>query len=286
MLSTIEARDKDLGGFSVGRVLPFARRKTVGPFIFFDHIGPADFKPGDGIDVRPHPHICLATVTYLFEGSLRHRDSLGHDQIIRPGDVNWMTAGQGIVHSERTDAQARQRGHHMHGIQSWVALPQAEEEIEPAFHHHAKDSLPEFEEGGARFRLIAGEAYGHTSPVKTFGAMHYLDCDAEEGARFSLPTGQAERAVYVASGQVEIGGTPLPARHMAVFDGVDDVSVYATAASRVMLLGGDSLDGPRHIWWNFVASSRERIERAKYDWKSGHFPKVPGDDEFIPLPEN
>jgi len=281
----IEPRPRDLGGFSVRRVLPAAGQRSVGPFVFFDHIGPADFAPGTGIDVRPHPHIGLATVTYLFEGTLDHRDSLGSVATIEPGAVNWMTAGRGIVHSERTGAEPRARGHRIHGIQSWVALPRAWEETAPAFHHHPAASLPEFNRGGVRVRVIAGTAYEHRSPVETHAQTLYADLALAPGSALELPDEHAERAVYVAEGRIEIGGTPLAAGHMAVLEPGRVAMLSAAAGARALLLGGEPLDGPRHLWWNFVSSSAERIEQAGRDWAEGRFDAVPGETEFIPLPE-
>ncbi len=288
----IEPRTRDLGGFTVGRVLPFASRRTVGPFIFFDEMGPADFAPGSGIDVRPHPHIGLATVTYLFAGEMRHRDSLGYDQVIRPGDVNWMTAGRGIVHSERTDANTRARGQHMHGIQSWIALPEDAEEVAPSFHHHPKASLPEIHRDGATMRLIAGSAFGETSPVKTFSPMFYLGVEAGEGANIPLPDDHEERALYLLKGAVEIDGETHAQGRMLVFEEGAAPMIRAREASTLMLLGGAPI-GQRFIWWNFVSSSEERMEKAKADWtasaKAGFdntaFTLPPDENEHIPLPE-
>ncbi|MEZ5891602.1 MAG: pirin family protein [Parvularculaceae bacterium] len=263
----IEPRTRDLGGFSVGRVLPYARRRTVGPFIFFDEMGPANFAPGTGIDVRPHPHIGLATVTYLFEGEMRHRDSLGYDQVIRPGDVNWMTAGRGIVHSERTDEETRASGQTMHGIQSWVALPEAAEETEPSFHHHPQASLPVIEREGVLMRLVAGTAFGETSPVKTFSPIFYLGVEAKAGAAVPMPGDFEERAVYVLSGAVTINGDRFERSHMIVFDEGEAADIVALEPSRLMLLGGAPV-GERFIWWNLVSSRKERIEQAKADWAS------------------
>lgn len=289
----IEPRTRDLGGFTVGRVLPYAKRRMVGPFIFLDEMGPADFKPGTGIDVRPHPHIGLATVTYLFNGEIRHRDNLGFDQVIRPGDVNWMTAGRGIVHSERTDEEPRANGQKMHGIQSWIALPEEAEETAPEFHHHPKASLPVIEKDGAVMRLIAGAAYGETSPVKTFSAMFYLGVEAQEGAAIDLPEDHEERALYIVDGGVTVDGERHDAGRMLVFNKNDNPEVRTTAASKLMLLGGAPL-GKRLIWWNLVASSQDKIDRAKADWrasaenefKDSAFSLPPGETEFIPLPES
>jgi len=282
--AVIEPRPRDLGGFSVQRVLPAEKARMVGPFVFFDHMGPAQFPAGKGIDVRPHPHIGIATVTYLFEGEILHRDSLGFEQPIRPGDVNWMTAGRGIVHSERETAEVRASEHRLNGIQSWIALPEADEETEPSFFHHPADSLPEFTQGMASLRLIAGTAFGHTAPVATFSKMFYLDARLPAGATVTLPDDHQERAVYVADGAISIAGESYTSGNMAVVAPGMDVTVDAAGDSRVMLLGGEPLDGPRHIWWNFVSSSKERIEQAKDDWKNERFEKVPGESEFIPLP--
>jgi redox-sensitive bicupin YhaK (pirin superfamily) len=282
---TIEARTRDLGGFQVGRVLPTARRRLVGPFVFFDHMGPARFEPGRGIDVRPHPHIGLATVTYLFEGAILHRDSLGSLRRIEPGDLNWMTAGRGIVHSERTPEPERAAGAGLHGIQSWVALPRAAEECAPDFTHYPEAELPRFERPGARLRLIAGAAYGLRSPVATASELFYLDARLEAGARLALPEEHEERALYVVEGAVELAGTRVEARTMAVLAPGGAPELTALEPSRAMLLGGAPLDGRRFVWWNFVSSDAARIEQAKADWQAGRFPPVPGETEFIPLPE-
>ena len=281
----IEPRSRDLGGFEVRRILPYAKRRLVGPFVFYDHLGPAVFATGKGIDVRPHPHIGLATVTYLFEGELMHRDSLGFAQQIRPGDVNWMTAGRGIVHSERSSPEAREGELILHAIQSWVALPQSHEETEPSFHHHPEASLPALEIDGVALRLIAGAAYGETSPVRTFSPMFYLAAEMPAGTALTLPAEYEERAVHVAEGAVSVAGQDLGVGRMAVFAAGAAVTLQAEEASRVMLLGGAAIDGPRHIWWNFVSSRPERIEQAKADWREGRFAAVPGESEFIPLPE-
>ena len=280
----IGSRKRDLGGFEVRRILPYAGGRMVGPFIFLDHMGPVNFPAGQGIDVRPHPHVCLATVTYLFAGEIEHRDSLGVVQTIRPGDVNWMTAGSGIAHSERTGAALRAAGHTLHGLQSWVALPQAAEETAPAFHHFGTRQLPVSERAGVHLRLIAGEAYGLRSPVPVFSAMFYADAALDSGASLDLPTGHAERAAYIVDGAIECEGRAFEVGSLLLFAESAAASLHAITASRVALLGGAPLEGARHIWWNFVASSPERIERAKADWKAGKFAKVPGDDEFIPLP--
>jgi redox-sensitive bicupin YhaK (pirin superfamily) len=283
----LEGRPRDLGGFGVRRVLPASRLQTVGPFIFFDHMGPAVFAPGAGVDVRPHPHIGLATVTYLFAGEFMHRDGLGTAQLIRPGDVNWMVAGRGIVHSERTPPQARQApgGASIHGIQTWIALPRDREETEPSFEHHPAPTLPEIRRPGVAMRLIAGSAYGATAPTAVFSPMFYLAADCAAGAVLELPDEYAERAVYVVDGEVEADGESYGTGHMIVLEAATGATLRVAAPARVMLLGGAPLDGARHIWWNFVSSSEDRIERARIDWREERFAAVPGDDERIPLPE-
>ncbi|HVI00616.1 MAG TPA: pirin family protein [Enhygromyxa sp.] len=284
--SIIDARPRDLGGFSVRRVLPFAARRMVGPFTFFDHMGPAEFAPGEGMDVRPHPHIGLATVTYLFEGEIVHRDSLGSHQPIRPGDINWMTAGRGIVHSERTGTELRRTGSRLDGLQLWVALPSAHEETEPEFHHHPAHTLPTVELAGARLRVLAGTAYGETSPVHTFSPLFYVDTTLPAGGELALPLDHEERAAYVIEGAITCGTERAEPGRMLVFTPGREVLLRAASDARVALIGGAPLDGQRHIHWNFVSSSTERIERARQDWKDGRFPKVPGDEqEFIPLPD-
>lgn len=287
----IEPRRRDLGGFTVGRVLPYARRRMVGPFIFFDEMGPADFAPGTGIDVRPHPHIGLATVTYLFEGEIRHKDSLGFDQVIRPGDVNWMIAGRGIVHSERTDADRRARGQRIHGVQSWVALPEETAETAPAFHHHPAASLPVHETPGMKARIIAGRAFGLAAPAKTFSPIFYAAVEAEAGAAIALPDDYEERALYILSGAATIDGARHERGQMIVFKAGAAPRLAAAAPLRAMLLGGGALQ-PRIIWWNFVATSAERLEAAKRDWAASAekgfvdspFALPPGETEHIPLP--
>lgn len=284
----IVPRPRDLGdGFRVRRALPDRARAAVGPFVFFDQMGPADIAPGHGLDVRPHPHIGLATVTYLFEGEFLHRDSLGTAQRIRPGDVNWMVAGRGIVHSERTppDARGAAGGGAIHGIQTWVALPQAAEENDPSFEHHPAATLPEIRVAGGTLRLIAGEACGQRAPTAVFSPMFYLAAALEAGASVDLPGEHAERAAYVVEGEVAVAGERHGVGRMVVFEAGVPATLRAVTAARVMLLGGAPLDGPRHIWWNFVSSSVARIERAKDDWRAGRFAAVPGDDERIPLPD-
>jgi redox-sensitive bicupin YhaK (pirin superfamily) len=282
-------RTADLGdGLTVHRALPASERRLVGPFIFFDRIGPALLRPGSGLDVRPHPHIGLATVTYLFEGEILHRDSLGSIQPIRPGEVNWMTAGKGIVHSERTPIGLRAGGGALSGIQTWVALPGPYEETAPAFVHHEAAELPVLEDEGKRVRLIAGSLYGARSPVQTLSEMFYAEVTLDPGASLPLPVEHEERAAYLLEGAVELvpsGGRFEPGR-LVVFRPGSVITLRAEqAGARLMLLGGEAMDGPRHIWWNFVSSSRERIEQAKQDWRAGRYGSVPGDPEFIPLPE-
>ena len=281
----IDQRRKDLGGFEVGRVLPAARRRMVGPFVFFDHMGPANFAPGlpRTVDVRPHPHIGLSTVTYLFEGEIMHRDSLGTEQAIRAGEVNWMTAGSGITHSERFE-RARLRGDRLHGIQSWVALPDGAEEVPPAFSHHDPLDLPLFEGKGLVARLVVGRAFGAEAPVHTHSPMFYTHWALAEGAVAELPAEYPERAAYVALGEVEVDGRTFGAGQMLVFSPSGSVAFRASKPSTIMLLGGEPV-GPRFIEWNFVSSSRERIEQAKADWRAGRMRLPDSDhDEFTPLP--
>jgi redox-sensitive bicupin YhaK (pirin superfamily) len=280
---TIEPRVRSLGEFDVRRVLPAAKRRMVGPFVFFDHMGPAVFPPGKGIAVRPHPHIGLATITYLFEGEIMHRDSLGFVQPIQAGAVNLMTAGRGIVHSERAsdDLGVTSR---LHGIQSWIALPLELEEMEPGFSHYPASALPEIDVGGCAVRVIMGAAFGRSSPVATYSPTLYAEIRMPRGTRLALPADAAERAAYVASGVVEIDGAPHRDGVMAVARLGATLELAATADSRVLVIGGEPI-GARHIWWNFVSSSKERIEQAKQDWVAGRFGKVPGDDELIPLPD-
>jgi redox-sensitive bicupin YhaK (pirin superfamily) len=282
----LRGQARDVGGFTVSRVLPSLARKHVGPFSFFDHMGPSELAPGRGLDVRPHPHIGLATVTYVIEGEIIHRDSLGSEQAIRPGAVNWMTSGRGITHSERTSSELRQTGSRLHVVQLWVALPTAYEEIAPEFHHHPADTLPEFALGAARLRLLAGSAYGRSSPVRIFSPLFYLEATLPAGTQLSLPEEHEQRGVYVLSGALSCAGEALQARSLAVFRAGGAPRVRAETDSRLLLLGGAPPDGPRYVEWNFVSSSRERIDQAKRDWQAGKFPKVPGDEvEFIPLPE-
>jgi redox-sensitive bicupin YhaK (pirin superfamily) len=284
----IDQRRRDLGGFEVGRVLPFAKRRMVGPFVFFDHMGPMMMPAGvpRSVDVRPHPHIGLSTVTYLFEGQMRHQDSVGSDQAIRPGEVNWMTAGRGISHSERFDGPLRDHGGRIQGIQAWVALPNALEETAPAFAHHGPGDLPTYEEGGLWGRLIAGKAFGAEAQVKTHSPMFYVHWELQAGAEGGLPAEYPERAAYVAKGRVEVDGHAYGVGQMLVFAPGETVVIKALEPSTVMLVGGEPV-GERHLWWNFVSSSKERLEQAKADWAAGRFALPPHDhDEFIPLPES
>jgi redox-sensitive bicupin YhaK (pirin superfamily) len=287
----IVPRARDLGGFEVRRALPSARRQMVGPFIFFDVMGPAEFLTGQGIDVRPHPHIGLATVTYLYRGRMHHRDSLGTDQWIEPGAVNWMVAGRGITHSERTDGEMRKAPWDLHGIQTWVALPEGAEDGAAAFHHAGAAELPQLDGEGKQVRLILGTAYGEAAPVKTYSDMFYADAALEAGARLPLPDTHEDRGLYVLQGEIEIAGQRYGANRMMVFRPGDPVTITAVSPSRLMLLGGETFPGPRYIWWNFVASSREKIDAAKEawragDWEHGRFQLPPDDsDEYIPLPD-
>jgi redox-sensitive bicupin YhaK (pirin superfamily) len=278
-------RARDLGGFSVRRALPQFKRQMVGPFIFFDQMGPVQFIAGQGMDVRPHPHIGLSTVTYLFDGRVTHRDSEGNALDITPGAMNLMTAGSGIAHSERTPPDARNAGIEMHGIQSWVALPAAREETAPGFQHYSADSLPVVTDGGLWARVIAGSALGKTSPVGTLSDWMYAEVRLRAGASAPLDPDQEERAIYVVDGEVRIAGDTFEGPRLLIFRPGDRITVTATRDARLMFLGGAALEGPRYIWWNFVSSRLDRIEDAKADWKAGRFKPVPGETEFIPLPE-
>lgn len=281
----LKPHTRDIGGLEVKRVLPGFPHRMVGPFIFLDHMGPAAFSGGNGIDVRPHPHIGLATVTYLFEGEIVHRDSLGSVQAIAPGDVNWMTAGRGIVHSERTAPERRRAGARVHGIQTWVALPRASELAEPAFHHHPEATLPRVSAPGVELRVVAGTAFGERSPVAVFSPTLYAAARMQAGGAFELDAEHEERGVYVVEGEVAVAGASVPSQHLAVLEAGRRVEVRAASAARVMLLGGAKSDGDRFIWWNFVASSRERIEEAKGLWREQRFTRIPGETEFVPLPD-
>ena len=276
---------RDLGGFTVQRLLPAFPTKMIGPFIFFDHFGPIAFAPGEGADVRPHPHIGLATVTYLFEGEMIHRDSLGSVQTIEPGAVNWMTAGCGIVHSERTPPETRVRAHRMHGVQTWVALPKDREMAEPSFSHQPKATLPEIVRPGVTMRLLAGTAFGERAPTPIFSPMFYVAVEMEPGATIELPPEHEQRGVYAVDREVLVAGEALPAQHCAVLAEDATVRLEATTGARVMLFGGAGMDGDRKIWWNFVASSRALIDAASERWREQSFPPIPGETEFIPLPE-
>ena len=284
-------RAHDLGGFEVRRALPAPKRQMVGPFIFFDQAGPAEFLTGKGVDVRPHPHIGLATVTYLFRGEFQHRDSLGSNQTILPGAVNWMVAGRGVTHSERTSIETRQGPHSLYGIQTWVALPEDREEVAPSFEHHGKEALPMIEAEGVRLRLILGRAYGEAAPASVFSETFYADVALQPGARFPLPDDHEDRGLYVLEGSISIAGQTFDPGRMMVFRPGDPIPGAAgEAGARLMALGGATMGKPRYIWWNFVSSSRERIEAAKEDWRRGAWGDglfdLPPDDrgEFIPLP--
>jgi redox-sensitive bicupin YhaK (pirin superfamily) len=283
----IVPRTVDLGDFQVHRALPSGQSRMVGPFIFFDHFGPAVFKAGNGIDVRPHPHIGLATVTYLFDGEIVHRDSLGTAMAIRPGAVNWMTSGRGIVHSERSGAERRAAGDHLHGLQLWVALPMADEETAPTFAHTAAADIPELAENGMTLRVVAGKLHGLRSPVLTSWDTLFANVHLTAGTTLPLDAEHEERAIYVLAGEIEIGGDRHGPERLLVLRPGDRVVVRAASDAHVVVVGGAAMDGPRHIWWNFVSSRKERIDAAKADWKAGRFGLVPGDTaEFIPLPES
>jgi redox-sensitive bicupin YhaK (pirin superfamily) len=282
----IVPRSADLGHFAVRRALPHVKRRMVGPFIFFDHFGPAEFHGGAGIDVRPHPHIGLATVTFLFDGEIMHRDSLGTSMAIRPGEVNWMSAGRGIVHSERTAPDHRREGEPIHGLQCWVALPKAQEESAPTFVHHDSAALPLVSDAGKTVRVIAGNAYGARSPVAALWDTLFVDVTLASGTTLPIDATTEERAVYLISGEVDIADDRFASGQLLVLRPGDPITVTAVSDAHFVLLGGATMDGPRHIWWNFVSSSQERIEQAKADWKLARFDTVPGDEnEFIPLPD-
>jgi redox-sensitive bicupin YhaK (pirin superfamily) len=281
----IVPRTSDLGGFSVRRALPSSQRRMVGPFIFLDHMGPAEFRAGQGIDVRPHPHIGLATVTYLFDGEIIHRDSLGSVAAIRPGAVNWMSAGRGIAHSERTAPEHRVSGEPLHGLQCWVALPATDEEGPASFVHHDASELPVESHEGKTVRVVAGRFLGLSSPVVTGWDTLMADVTLAPGGSLPLDADTEERAIYLVSGEIEIAGDRFAAGRLLVFRPGDRITVTATLPAQLVVVGGAAMDGPRHIWWNFVSSRKERIEQAKADWKAGRFDAVPGESEFIPLPE-
>jgi redox-sensitive bicupin YhaK (pirin superfamily) len=281
----IVPRSSDLGDFVVRRALPSARRRMVGPFIFLDHMGPAEFRAGQGLDVRPHPHIGLATVTYLFAGEIMHRDSLGSIEPIRPGELNWMSAGSGIAHSERTAPDHRQNGEVLHGLQCWVALSRTNEESAPSFVHHGADALPLVDGDGKRVRIIAGSLFGASSPVATGWPTLFADVALDAGAKLPLDADTEERAIYLVDGDIDILGDRFAAGRLLVFRPGDRITLTALAPARLAIVGGAAMDGPRYIWWNFVSSRQERIDQAKADWKAGRFDLVPGESEFIPLPE-
>lgn len=283
--TVIIPRARDLGSFEVRRAVPSKEKQMIGPFVFFDQVGPGEFITGEGVDVRPHPHIGLATVTYLFEGEIGHRDSLGYEQTIRPGDVNWMTAGKGIVHSERTPKELRAKGSKLFGNQLWVALPKELEETDPEFIHTGKKELPIITDNDKTVRLVTGSIYGETSPVKTFTDMIYVDYDLQQGAKVPIPIDYEERGIYVFGGEIEIASDRFEAGRLLILRPGDEITITAVRQSRIVLLGGEPMDGPRYLWWNFVTSSKERMEQAKHDWKAGHFDKIVGETEFIPLPE-
>jgi redox-sensitive bicupin YhaK (pirin superfamily) len=281
----LDGHGKDLGGgFLVRRLLPDARRRSVGPFIFFDHFGPAEELPGVNHDVRPHPHIGLATVTYLFDGAMMHRDSLGTEQLIEPGAINWMTAGRGIVHSERRPDHLRDTRFVNHGLQLWTALPLSHEETEPSFSHTPASAIPERGVGDAQVRVLVGEAFGLRSPVPALSPTLYLDVWLPAGGRVELPPLAPEMALYPVEGSIEVDGEPLPERQMGTLVAGQPANLFAPMGARVVLVGGAPLDAPRHMWWNFVSSRKDRILQASADWEAMRMPTVPGDDEFIPLP--
>lgn len=280
----ITPKEKDIGGFFVRRSLPYVKQRMVGPWVFFDHMGPADFEPDEGVDVRPHPHIGLATVTYLFNGEILHRDSLGTIQPIRPGAVNLMVAGRGIAHSERTPQELRAEGSQLEGLQLWLALPDGQEEIDPAFFHYPASDLPLVYRDEAVLRVMIGEGFGVASPVNIYSPTFFAEAAVQAGGRLDLPTHYSERALYIADGSISIDGTVFDRHSMLILTPGKNITVQAESYARLAVVGGEPV-GPRHIWWNFVSSSKERIEQAKADWQNGRFPLIPGDaEEFIPLP--
>jgi redox-sensitive bicupin YhaK (pirin superfamily) len=282
----IQGRVRDIGGFPVRRTLPTGQRRSIGPFIFVDHMGPAELAPGAGMDVRPHPHIGLATITYLLSGEILHRDSLGNEQVIRPGDVNWMIAGRGVAHSERTPPEVRARGSRTLGLQTWVALPRDREDMEPSFEHHPQSALPVVEQPGATLRVIAGTAYGQTAPTSVLAPTLYVHAELTAGGDLIVDDEHAERAAYIVDGEVECDGQAFGAATLVVLRPQARAVLSARTSANVVLLGGAPLDGPRHIWWNFVSTSQDRIEQAKADWRNERFAKVVGDEtERVPLPE-
>ncbi len=278
-------RARDIGAFEVKRALPAGKKQMIGPFIFFDQMGPTVFSGDTAMDVRPHPHIGISTITWLFEGEIQHKDSLGFDLTIRPGEVNWMTAGSGIVHSERSPQSQRNVNAALGGIQAWVALPQEREEIDAAFYHYSADQIPHMDQDGIRISLIVGSAFGQTSPVKTESPTLYAELNLALNKDFVIPDIAEERGLYIYSGELEIAGSTFSAGSMLVLKQGMTVQIRATQEAKLMLLGGDALDEPRHLYWNFVSSRKERIEQAKKDWRENRFPRVQGDDEYIPLPD-
>lgn len=283
--TVIRPKAKDIGGFEVRRALPSIEARTVGPFIFFDQMGPATFAPGTGIDVRPHPHIGLSTLTWLVEGEIMHRDSLGYEQPIRPGEVNWMTAGTDIVHSERTPDDVRAAGHNLLGLQVWMALPSDNQEADPSFQHYEAADIPTVELNGAKVTIVAGDAWGATSPVSVYSRTLYADVRIEAGATLEIPTSHEERAIYVVSGTVKLGEEEFGEATMIVLRENETVPVHAPGGAHLALIGGDKLKHPRRLWWNFAHTDNTMIEDAKNRWKNGEFAMVEGDDEFIPLPD-
>jgi redox-sensitive bicupin YhaK (pirin superfamily) len=280
-------RSVDLDDFAVRRALPHSTRRTVGPYVFFDHFGPAEFRSGKGLDVRPHPHIGLSTLTYLYDGEIIHRDTLGVNAAIHPGEVNWMTAGRGIVHSERTAPERRVDGEPLHGLQLWIAMMSKDEEIDPSFAHLGGGDLPVVNGEGKTVRIVAGKMFGVASALKTTSETIFADISLDAGAAMPLDANYEERAIYVSSGEIDISGDRFDTGRLLIFRPGDRVTVKAVKPSRIAVVGGAPLDGPRYVWWNFVSSRKERIDQAKEEWKQGRFGKVPGDEiEFIPLPEN
>ncbi len=283
----ISGAQKDLGeGFVVRRALPHIKKRMVGPFIFFDHMGPVDFEMGHGLDVRPHPHIGLSTLTYLFEGEIIHRDTLGFEQAIRPGAVNWMTAGSGVAHSERSSATSRANAQRLHGLQIWIALPKKYEEVKSSFDHYPEKDIPEFNSGNTKIRLVAGEYEGYKSPVQAYSDLVYVDLHLYKDEPLEMPASAFELALYVVEGHVKVGETILRAGDMGVLEQNKALRLHPQTNARAVLLGGRPFEEPRHIWWNFVSSSKERIERAKMDWVERNFGSIKGETEFIPLPKN
>lgn len=282
----IQAKPKDLGGFTVRRALPSIQRKTVGPFVFWDHMGPSVFAEGKGIDVRPHPHIGLATLTYLFDGEIMHRDSLGCVERIVPGEVNWMVAGRGIVHSERTPSDLRETGFRLHGLQIWIALPKSKEETDPAFFHFEKEEIPRLEKSDVDIRVVAGKAFGVQSPVPVASPLFYVHCIAKKDATFVLPPEYKERAAYLVHGKALVGQEPIEEGSMAIFQEGESIELKLEKGTNLMLFGGEPFPEKRHVWWNLVSSSVYKIAKAKEDWKEGRFAPVPGETDFIPLPED